>query len=162
MISRGLLTLDVGIGRGTRNELQRGTWKAPTAGRGTRKLLSDHIDEERGSTAALLTRDERQTWDEGPADAAGVELNMGRGTWKAPTLERGTRKLLSYHIGRGTREGRGMRDPPNYGQETKTHDLTDYRQATRNERPAVRDPTFLVALSHVSGARRSIPRSSSM
>ena len=55
-------------------------------------MLSDHIDEERGRTASLLTRDE------GPADAPGVELNVGRGTWKDPTLERGTRKLGSNHI----------------------------------------------------------------
>jgi hypothetical protein len=46
----------------------------------TRKLLLDHIDEERGRTASLLTRDEV------PADASGVELNVGHGTWKDPML----------------------------------------------------------------------------
>jgi hypothetical protein len=49
------------------------------------------------------TRDEERTWDEGPADAQGVELNLERGTWRDPTLERRTRKLLSDHIDEGRR-----------------------------------------------------------
>jgi hypothetical protein len=83
----------------------------------------------------LLTKGEGETWDEGPAAPLGRQLNVERETWKDPMLERGTWELFSHHIGRGTREEQG------------TWELTDYGQATRDVRLAVRHPTSLVEVS---------------
>jgi hypothetical protein len=38
-----------------------------------------------------------KTRNEGPADAYGVELNVGHGTWKDPMLELGTWEFVSHH-----------------------------------------------------------------
>jgi hypothetical protein len=51
-----------------RDELQRGTWKAPTTGRGTRKLFLNHIDEERGRTAARGSHTSVLTWTSSPVN----------------------------------------------------------------------------------------------